>query len=309
MVHVIVIEDLWKSYGRTLALSGFEMHVEEGRIHGLLGPNGAGKTTTLRSIIGLVRPDRGRITVLGEEVWVDKGYHVKKFIGYLPELPRLPEWAGVGEILERYATLYGIPVAERARRIREVLETVELEGKIGAKIGHLSKGQKQRLGIAQAIIHDPKLLILDEPMLGLDPEGMAKVRDIIRGLSRRGVTILMSTHMLREVEDLCDNVTLISGGKLLFEGSVEELRLKTAVRKSVLIELRERTDEAVKLLSTLDFVDRAERVASNRIRVFFRGDEDLRDEVVRLLVLNGFRVLEVRLLAPSLEEAFIRLVR
>ena len=202
------------------ALQPLHLTVEEGEIFGFLGPNGAGKTTTLKLLMGLVFPTAGSARILGRE-WTDPG--VKAQIGFLPEQPYFYDYLTAHELLEYYGRLSGVPGRDRKRRVEEVLTRVGLTDIQGVQLRKFSKGMLQRVGIAQAILHDPKLVFLDEPMSGLDPMGRREVRDLIEQLKREGKTVFFSTHILSDAEALCDRVAIINKGELRGVGAVADL--------------------------------------------------------------------------------------
>jgi ABC-2 type transport system ATP-binding protein len=202
------------------ALYPLDLTVEEGEIFGFLGPNGAGKTTTLKMLMGLVFPTAGSARILGRE-WTDP--EVKAQIGFLPEQPYFYDYLTAHELLDYYGQLSGVPAKDRKRRIKEVLARVGLTDVKGLQLRKFSKGMLQRVGIAQAILHDPKLVFFDEPMSGLDPLGRREVRDLMEQLKREGKTVFFSTHILSDAEALCDRVGIIHKGQLRGVGEVEEL--------------------------------------------------------------------------------------
>ena len=209
----------WRKRPRR-ALAPLHLAIEEGEIFGFLGPNGAGKTTTLKMLMGLVFPTAGTARILGRE-WTDP--EVKAQIGFLPEQPYFYDYLTAHELLDYYGQLSGMRGPGRARRIEEILTRVGLDDIKGMQLRKFSKGMLQRIGIAQAILHDPKLVFLDEPMSGLDPLGRRDVRDLIEQLKREGKTVFFSTHILSDAEALCDRVAIIHKGELRGVGAVEEL--------------------------------------------------------------------------------------
>jgi ABC-2 type transport system ATP-binding protein len=202
------------------ALHPLHLKVEEGEIFGFLGPNGAGKTTTLKLLMGLVFPSAGSARILGRE-WTDP--EVKAQIGFLPEQPYFYDHLTAHELLTYYSELSGVPAKERTRRVQSTLQRVGLPEVQGVQLRKFSKGMLQRVGIAQAILHDPKLVFFDEPMSGLDPMGRREVRDLMEQLKREGKTVFFSTHILSDAEALCDRVAIIHKGELRGTGSVAEL--------------------------------------------------------------------------------------
>jgi len=219
----------WRKRHR-VALHPFQLSIEAGEIFGYLGPNGAGKTTTLRLLMGIIFPTSGGARILGRDM---QDPRVKAQIGFLPEHPYFYDYLSAAELLEYYAQLSGLPARDRKRRVEAMLQRVGL-----AEGGHLqlrkfSKGMLQRVGIAQAILHDPKVIFLDEPMSGLDPIGRREVRDLIQSLKEEGKTILFSTHILADAEDICDRVGVLHMGELRGVGSISELTAGTGGRVEV----------------------------------------------------------------------------
>jgi len=226
--RVVEIDGLVKSFrghlgiGRHVAVDGLSLEVRRGEIFGLLGPNGAGKTTTLKTMLGLLRPDRGTIRLLGRSP-TDPAMRAR--IGFLPENPYFYDYLTGREFLDFYARLQGVPRTDRSRKVAEVLERVGLAGRADGPLRKFSKGMVQRLGLAQAILHEPDLVILDEPMSGLDPLGRREVRDLVLELRRAGKTVFFSSHILQDAEMICDRVAIVVGGRLRHVGSVHELVL------------------------------------------------------------------------------------
>jgi len=206
--------------GRTMAVEDLDLEVRRGEIFGLLGPNGAGKTTTFKMMLGLMRPERGEARLFGRP---PSEPAVRARLGYLPENPYFYDYLTASEFLDLYGRLQGMPAAERVVRIRETLRRVGLEGRGGMALRKFSKGMVQRLGLAQAIQHDPELVILDEPMSGLDPLGRREVRDLILSLRAAGRTVLFSSHILQDAEMVCDRVAILDRGRLRSVGRLDEL--------------------------------------------------------------------------------------
>jgi ABC-2 type transport system ATP-binding protein len=226
MSAVIELKALRKSFhghlgiGRTVAVDGLDITVQPGEIFGLLGPNGAGKTTTLKLMLGLLRPDSGQALLFGRP---PNDVAARARLGFLPENPYFYDYLTPVEFLDLYARLHGIPAAERARRIRAAIERVGLAGREKTALRKFSKGMIQRLGLAQAIQHDPELVILDEPMSGLDPVGRREVRDLIMSLRASGRTVFFSSHILQDAEMVCDRVAIVFRGRLRAVGRLDDL--------------------------------------------------------------------------------------
>jgi len=226
MEPVLEIRNLSKSFRtgfwlkKTQALLNVSLTVRENEIYGFLGPNGAGKTTTIKTILGLIFPDSGSISILGKDY---RDISTRRFIGYSPEQPYFYEYLTAYEFMKFYGSLFGIPAAELKKRIPMLLEMVGLSGKESLQLRKFSKGMLQRIGLAQALINDPKFLILDEPMSGLDPIGRREIRDLILALKKSGKTVFFSTHILSDVEMICDKVAIIIKGEIRREASLNEL--------------------------------------------------------------------------------------
>lgn len=217
---VIRTGKLVKHYGRIEALRGVSLAVERGEIFGLLGQNGAGKTTLIKILLGITRPSDGQAELLGQPVGVPA---VRRKIGYLPEDHRFPDYHTGASLLDFYGGLLQVPLAERRRRIPEVLELVGLKGRMHSKVRTYSKGMKQRLGIAQAIFHDPDVIFLDEPTDGVDPVGRREIRDLMQTLKAEGKTIFLNSHLLGEVELICDRIAILQRGEVVREGDIATL--------------------------------------------------------------------------------------
>jgi len=214
-----VFSDFWLR-AQVRAVDNLDLRIEPGQIFGLIGPNGSGKSTTIKMLLGLLHKSSGRLAVLGKQ---PSDIAVKRRIGYLPEESYLYQFLNSRETLDFYGKLFGYPRAIRRRRIDELLEMVGLDAVSHRPVGQFSKGMQRRVGIAQALINDPEFLILDEPTSGLDPLGIRQVKDLILDLGKRGKTILLSSHLLSEVEDICDSMTILYGGKKRAEGTCDEL--------------------------------------------------------------------------------------
>lgn len=223
-VPAIETVDLAKRYGRIHALVGLTMRVERGSVFGFLGPNGAGKTTAVKLLLGLARPSGGEASVLGAPIGDARAHlEARRRIGYLPELFRYPGWLTAREVLAAHAALIGLPPADRARGIDTVLGTVGLAARAGDRVQGFSKGMQQRLGLAVALLGDPELVILDEPTSALDPVGRRDVRQVIRSLREQGTAVFLNSHLLSEVEQVCDHVAIVNEGRVLASGALADL--------------------------------------------------------------------------------------
>ncbi len=220
-----------KRYSDVTALDYLDLDVKKGEIFGLLGPNGSGKSTTLKMILGLVRPDSGSVNVLGINVG-DAPVAVKRRIGYVPESPRLYEFLTGLEFLDFTGDIYGMELEEKKKRVEEFLKALDLEGREGDTISSYSEGMKQKVVIISTIMHKPELLLLDEPLSGLDPRSAKIVKDLLRQLASQGVTTIMSTHILEIAQAMCDRIAIVYEGRLLALGTMQELRRKARMPES-----------------------------------------------------------------------------
>ncbi len=299
MIHV---EHLYKAYGPIQALEDVSFHIEPGEIVGLLGPNGAGKTTIIKILTGYLQPDEGTVRVDGLDVLAHT-QEVQARIGYLPEnAPLYPELTVQG-YLKLMADLRGIPPQQQEERIREAVHAVGLVDRITQPIGELSKGYRQRVGLAQAILHRPKLLILDEPTVGLDPTQIVEIRRLIRGLAEHS-TVLFSTHILSEVEALCHRVLMLMNGRVRADAHLAEL----ATTGDALLVLEREVPGVVERLEALEGVGgvEAERLPDGRSRYRVRSADgaDLCPVLFRLAAGEGWPVREIRSDVRTLEAVF-----
>ncbi len=305
---MIEVQDLTKKYGELTAVRNLSFRVEKGRIWGLLGPNAAGKTTTMRILTGYLPATSGRASVAGFDVF-EQPDEIKKAIGYLPEIvPLYPEMTVEG-YLRFVAEIKQVPAAKRKAAVAKVLESAALEGVRKRLIKNISRGYKQRVGIAQALIHDPRVLILDEPTIGLDPAQIREIRELIRRL-RGEHTILLSTHILAEVTQVCDGAVIINEGRLMASGSLEELTASIQAkdaRDGVVVKVRRGGDEALALFRGLAGVETAAAEADG-IRLEWSRGRELREDVAKLAVARDLGLLEMRPLAMNIEDLYMKIV-
>lgn len=214
-----IFKDFWRR-PRARAVDGINLTLHKGEVYGLLGPNGSGKSTTIKVLLGLLHPDGGEVKVLGKP---PRNVDVKRRVGYLPEESYLYPYLDARETLRFYATLFGLQGTSREKRIDELLEMVGLSHTGHRRVGEFSKGMARRIGLAQALINDPDLVILDEPTSGLDPLGTRQVKDIVTALAEKGKTVLLSSHLLADVEDVCERITILYGGKVQASGPIRDL--------------------------------------------------------------------------------------
>ena len=311
---MITVKGLTKRYARTVAVDHISFEVQKGQIVGFLGPNGAGKTTTMRILTCFLPPTDGTATVAGFDV-LEQPLEVKKRIGYLPESPPLYPEMEVREYLTFVGKLKGMSTSSLATRVGEVAERCAIADVQSKLLGKLSKGYRQRVGLAQAIIHNPDVLILDEPTAGLDPKQINETRELIRGLAGDH-TIILSTHILPEVEQTCEQVIIINKGKLVATDSVENLQNRARGAESVLVEVEGRKDalDAQVIQHRLETVSGVSRVVLKETRdnrslfeVESLKDRFIRGDLARAVVESGWNLNELRPSAMSLEEIFLQL--
>jgi len=312
---MIKVEGLTKRYANHVAVDNISFEVQKGQIVGFLGPNGAGKTTTMRVLTCFLPPSSGSARV-GEFDVLEQPMEVKKRIGYLPETPPLYPEMEVGEYLDFVGRLKGVPKESLHRRVDEVAEKCSVADVKGKLIGKLSKGYRQRVGLAQAIIHNPDVLILDEPTSGLDPQQIIETRDLIKGLAGAH-TIILSTHILPEVEQICERVIIIAKGKLVATDTVSNLTSRLRGAETVAVEVMPRNGGA---LDAGDVLQKLERVAGVS-RVMTRESRDgalsftveseqgqhVRPELARAVIDSGWNLNELHAVGLSLEEIFLEL--
>jgi ABC-2 type transport system ATP-binding protein len=299
---VLRVRDLQKTFRlgffrkRIEAVRGVSFDVKQGETFGLLGPNGAGKTTTIKSILRLIHPERGNIELFGSELSMAS----MRRIGYLPENPYVYEYLRAPEFLDLCGRLLGMDKASRKRRSEEMIALVGLGHAVDRPIGRFSKGMMQRVGLAQALLHDPELLILDEPMSGLDPIGRRQVRELILDQRKRGKTIIFTSHVLSDVEMLCDRIAIINRGQVVARGTLDEL-LRREVRR-VRIQLEGASEELKQRLLARGF---ALQEVEHTLYVTVEGDREVSPLLAELL-REGASVLEVEPERETLEDLFVR---
>ena len=304
---MIEVTNLTKRYGTITALSGVTFSIEPGEIVGFLGPNGAGKTTTIRILTGVTPPSNGEAFIDGLSCTADS-LSVRERIGYLPENVPLYGDMSVTRFLKFAAEAKGILKPRRTEEINRVLEDCALEGMENRLIKFLSKGYRQRVGLAQALLNQPKVLILDEPTIGLDPAQIVEIRGLIGRLSQKA-TILLSTHILPEVSQLCNRVIILNQGHVVAIDTPEGLRAQTRPSGQVFVHLKGNPPEAGAMMGSVPGVLKvSEEKDQTGWMVDVVSDEEVRPELVRRLLEAGFELLEIRSLGLSLEEIFIKLV-
>lgn len=302
---MIQVEELTKDYGPRRAIDHISFHAEKGEILGFLGPNGAGKTTTMRILCGYMPPTMGKASIAGFDV-IDQSLEVRKRVGYLPENVPLYSDMTVYSYLKFMADLRHLPDAED--RVEAVLDIVHMEERSESYISSLSKGMRQRVGLAQALLHDPEVLILDEPTIGLDPAQIREVRNLIRELGDEH-TVLLSTHILSEAQQICDRVMIINNGKIVAEDSPEQLQLRLAGAQNVSIRILGDEQKAEKIISSVAGVVNLNKTDTGILEFETAPGEEVRPIVARSLIEQGIDILEMRSMGLSLEDIFLELTR
>jgi len=298
---------LSRSYGSMVALSGLDLTVNRGDLFGFIGSNGAGKTTTLRILATFLAPSGGTAQVLGRDV-VREADAVRHVIGYMPDFFGVYKDMEVTEYLDFFGACYKIPTAQREKTVNDVLELVGLSEKKGALIGALSRGMQQRLGLARVLIHDPQLLLLDEPASGLDPRARIEMMAILQELQRLGKTIIISSHILSELQTLCNRVAIIEKGKLIYSGPVQGVRDQMSQGRVIWVRVSSDQAQAVELLKArTEFTEVA--TVDGEIKITLASLETDHSIVADVLVRGGAKLIELREDEIGLEEVFMRVTR
>ncbi|MEW6357030.1 MAG: ABC transporter ATP-binding protein [Planctomycetota bacterium] len=299
---------LTKHYKDVVALDNLNMKIEKGQVYGFIGPNGAGKTTTIKVLSTLLKPTAGTASVCGYDV-VRQGKLIRRHIGYMPDFFGVYEDMKVTEYLSFFAAAYRITGPERDARVRDILELTDLGDKRDAFVESLSRGMQQRLGVARVLLHDPEVLLLDEPASGLDPRARIEIRALLKELGKMGKTILISSHILTELAEMCSHVGIIEKGRLIAQGPIKEI-MRQATRHNVIhVSLVNRSAEAVELLSRHEAVAQARQDDGGGIVIELNGKDSGPALVADLLVKNGFQIESIKRDEASLELAFMHLTK
>jgi ABC-2 type transport system ATP-binding protein len=296
---------LTKDYGNRRAIDNLTFEAEQGEIVGFLGPNGAGKTTTMRILSGYMPPTEGEATVAGYDV-VAESIEVRRRVGYLPETVPLYNEMTVFDYLKFMADLRHLPNGED--RVDETLEMVGLEDRADGYIGNLSKGMRQRVGLAQALLHRPEVLILDEPTIGLDPGQVVYVRNVIREIGKER-TILLSTHILSEAQQLCDRVLIINKGRIVAEDTPANLQASLIGSERGMLRVRGEADDLIEAIRKIKGITNVQPREDGVLEFQFAPGQDVRANVARTTIGSGFDLLEMRPIGMSLEDIFLQLTR
>ncbi len=308
MSAIVRTDGLVKRYDRTVAVAGIDVAIDQGEIFGLVGPNGAGKTTTLRMLATLLRPDAGTAEIDGWSVTRNPD-EVRRVLGFMPDAFRVYDDMKVWEYLDFFARCYGLPAAGRRRMIGDLLELVDLGDRRDAYVQDLSRGMQQRLCLAHALVHDPRVLLLDEPASGLDPRARVELRELLRELRSMGKTIVISSHILPELEELCTSVAIVDRGQVLAQGRVAEierrLRFGAVLRVRLLLEGDELAAARDRLAIEPD-VASATILPDGTVELGFRGDDAAAARLLATVVAAGLPVASFARAASDLEELFLQ---
>ena len=310
---MLKIDHLCKNYGSFPALRDLSLEIPDGALHGFVGPNGAGKTTTMRILATLMKPTSGTAYVNDTDV-VKDGQKARKLVGYMPDFFGVYDSLKCWEYLDFYARCYRIGATERKRMTRQLLELVQLEEKENEYVDALSRGMKQRLCLARSLIHDPKLLILDEPASGMDPRARAEMKGILRTLREMGKTVLISSHILPELAEMCDSLTILDHGQLVFSGSVEALSDRMNGNAPLDIRLtegcgEENVESVVRCLKELPSVTEIVKEEPYLLRVRLEEGADCCPDVLRQLVMKGVPVCDFHRAPMNLEKVFMEVTQ
>lgn len=302
---MIEVEHLTKKFGDLKAVQDLSFKVEKGKIWGLLGPNAAGKTTTMRILTGYLPATDGKVTVADYDVF-EQPNEVKKITGYLPEnVPLYPEMT-VSSYLNFVSEIKQIPTSKRKEAVNRTIEISGLESVRKRLIKNISRGFKQRVGLAQALIHEPQILILDEPTTGLDPAQIIEIRQLIKSLKGER-TIILSTHILAEVTQTCDGVVIINEGKLMASDSLEKLTASYEEREGIFIRLREGGKEKVSLFESISGVEKVS-FEDDEFKIEWTKGKDIRDEITKIIVDKELGLIEMRPLAMNIEDLYLKVI-
>lgn len=305
---MIRFEKLTKNYGKTLALNELELSIGDGELHGFVGPNGAGKTTAMRILATLMKPTSG-------DVWVDEvsvtaqPERARLLVGYMPDFFGVYDNLKAWEYLDLYAGCVGMNAKERRKRIDDMLALTELESKREAYVDHLSRGMKQRLCLARAMMHDPKFLILDEPASGMDPRARAEMREILKNISHMGKTVLISSHILPELADMCDHMTILDHGKAIFTGSMAELENRMCGESELTVRFGRMPDEALKSQMQRVLLEKTIREEQGLWHITLEQDDERDADILAQWMKMGAVICDFHRNKVPLERVFMEVTR
>ncbi|WP_281532048.1 ABC transporter ATP-binding protein [Anaerocolumna aminovalerica] len=302
---MLQIRNLTKKYGKFTALDNLNLTIDQGQIFGFVGPNGAGKTTTMKIVAGLLRPDSGQVYLDG----IEQKEHIKAFkerIGYMPDFFGVYDNLKAKEYMEFYASIYGIEGEQSRKLSLELMDLVGLSDKADSYVDSLSRGMKQRLCLARSLIHNPEFLILDEPASGLDPRARYDMKEIIKELNKRGKTILISSHILPELAQMCTNIGIIENGKMMVTGTVEEIMTTRGTASPLVMRFVNGQEKAIEILKENELVDNI-TIRDNSVSILFKGNEEEEAMLLTDMIKNGAYVNYFSREESDLESLFIQI--
>lgn len=305
--HFLTIRDLTKNYGKFRALDGLNLQMREGELFGFVGPNGAGKTTTIKIIAGLLKADMGQIILDGIDITKDTTT-LKESIGYVPDYFGVYDNLKAMEYMEFYASTYGLIGREVRELSLELMEIVGLEGKENQYVDALSRGMQQRLCLARALVHNPKLLILDEPASGLDPSSRIGMKNILMELAMNGKTILISSHILSELSEMCSSIGIIQKGEMILQGSIEEIVSSVNTMNPLMIHVLEKQEEAILFLRAHPLV-KTLAIAGKEFQIIFEGDAKAEANLLQEMVENHLPVISFGRKKDNLESIYMKITK
>lgn len=298
------IENLTKKYGKLTAVDNISLHIKEGEIFGFVGPNGAGKTTSFKMIATLMRPTSGKIFLDGMEIATKNLKDIRSNMGYMPDFFGVYDKLKVTEYMDFYSDIAGIHGKEKKDMISDLLELVDLANKRDAYVDSLSRGMKQRLCLARCLVHNPKLLILDEPASGMDPRARIQMKEILKELKRMGKTIIISSHILPELAELCTNIGIIKGGKIVVNGSVDEIMMMARGANVIKIEVLGEIEKCVKILQEEPLI-KSVLESERDVEIEFTGKPMELSNLLKKLLSSNIPVISFKPLESNLETIFM----
>lgn len=301
---LLVVEGLRVDYEDITAVDDVSFSIDPGMVYGLIGPNGAGKTSIIRVLATLLEPTYGRVQICGTDLLLEPK-RALQHIGYMPDFPPLYEDLTVREFLELYASAYGLPIPLRAARIAELVEWVTLTEKLDQPCGGLSRGMKQRLFLAKTLLHDPAVLLLDEPASGLDPRARLEFRDIIVALGKKGKAVLVSSHILSEMADFCNAVGIMEQGKMKVSGRVDRILEQLQPYEQIAVRLARADDRLGGFLATIGGATEVQ-VSGDKATFRFVGDADQMANLLKALIMNEFHVIDFHSQTGNLQDIFLK---
>ncbi|MEW5706394.1 MAG: ABC transporter ATP-binding protein [Actinomycetota bacterium] len=307
-VNIVETEGLSKRYGSLVALNDLNLSIEEGSIYGFIGPNGAGKTTTLKILATLLSPSTGSVNICGVNV-LKSPEEARELIGYMPDFFGVYDDMKVWEYMDFFGAAFRIAKARRASIIDDLLSLVDLGDKKDSYVESLSRGMKQRLCLARALIHDPKLLILDEPASGLDPRARVEMRELLKELKRMGKTIIVSSHILPELSELCTHIGIIERGTLLVSGEVEKIIGGMKVSRTLRVKVIDEPNAVIPLLSERPGIENVHVLEDDLIEMEFKGAEDEIPSIHELLISKDVKVIYLNEVPLDLEDVFFHITK